>query len=121
EQVAPRARPDGEHWHPGDAPSQALEWAVESLAKAGTLSIVGVYPSSAKFFPIGTAMNKNLTLKMGNCHHRKYIPKLLEMVRSGAINPTPLARPRGQRPGPRQRDSGPCDLLRRLWPRRLRG
>ena len=25
-------------------PSQALRWAVEALAKAGTLSIIGVYP-----------------------------------------------------------------------------
>ena len=29
-------------------------------------------------------MNKNLTLKMGNCNHRKYIPQLVELVRTGA-------------------------------------
>ncbi|PCC67810.1 Threonine dehydrogenase [Nannocystis exedens] len=87
EEVAPRPNPDGEHWHPGDAPSQALEWAVEALAKAGTLSIVGVYPQTARFFPIGQAMNKNLTVKMGNCHHRKYIPKLLDLVKSGTVDP----------------------------------
>ena len=33
------------------------------------------------------AMNKNLTLKMGNCPHRKYLPKLVGMVRSGLIDP----------------------------------
>lgn len=38
-------------------------------------------------FPIGAAMEKNLTIKMGNCNHRKYIPKLLEVVRSGAVDP----------------------------------
>ena len=32
-------------------------------------------------------MNKNLTIKMGNCHHRKYIPLLLELVRTGATDP----------------------------------
>jgi threonine dehydrogenase-like Zn-dependent dehydrogenase len=87
-EVAPKQNPDGELWQPGDAPSQALRWAVESLAKAGTLSIIGVYPETASTFPIGMAMNKNLTLQMGNCHHRKYIPELIELVRAGAIDPS---------------------------------
>jgi len=77
----------GGNWHPGDAPSQALQWAVEALAKAGTLSIVGVY-GELNTFPLGDAMEKNLTIRMGNCNHRKYIPKLLEFVRSGAVDPT---------------------------------
>jgi threonine dehydrogenase-like Zn-dependent dehydrogenase len=38
-------------------------------------------------FPIGKAMEKNLTIKMGNCNHRKYIPSLLELVRNGTVNP----------------------------------
>ena len=46
---------------PGDAPSQVLTWAVQSLAKAGTLSVVGVYPETMTRFPIGVAMMKNLT------------------------------------------------------------
>ncbi|HET9181187.1 MAG TPA: zinc-dependent alcohol dehydrogenase [Candidatus Angelobacter sp.] len=75
------------NWHPGDAPSQALEWAVQSLAKAGTLSIIGVYGEMVNTFPIGAAMEKNLTIKMGNCNHRKYIPTLLELVRSGTVDP----------------------------------
>jgi threonine dehydrogenase-like Zn-dependent dehydrogenase len=86
DEIASAARPNGEHWKPGDAPSQALCWAVEALAKSGTLSIIGVYPPTDRFFPIGAAMNKNLTINMGNCHHRKYIPELLDLVRSGAIN-----------------------------------
>jgi threonine dehydrogenase-like Zn-dependent dehydrogenase len=87
EEVAPKTHPSGKNWHPGDAPSQVLTWAVESLAKAGTLSIIGVYPESARFFPIGIATNKNLTMKMGNCPHRKYIPKLIDLVRSDAVDP----------------------------------
>lgn len=86
-QVAPHTNVQGDNWHPGDAPSMALVWGVESLAKAGTLSIIGVYPERATLFPIGMAMNKNLTLKMGNCNHRKYIPFLLDLVRSGTIDP----------------------------------
>lgn len=87
-QVAPKINPHGGVWVPGDAPSQALEWAVEALAKAGTLSIIGVYPPQLGFFPIGRAMNKNLTIKMGNCHHRRYLPMLLRKVRSGEVDPT---------------------------------
>ncbi|NOK12789.1 zinc-dependent alcohol dehydrogenase [Corallococcus exercitus] len=90
EQVAPKQKPDGDNWVPGDGPSQAAQWAVQALAKAGTLSIIGVYPQTMNAFPIGAAMNKNLTLRMGNCNHRKYIPKLLELVRSGAVDPTAI-------------------------------
>lgn len=75
------------NWHPGDAPTQALEWAVESLAKAGTLAVVGVYSEQINNFPIGSSMMKNLTIKMGNCNHRKYIPKLMELVSSGVVEP----------------------------------
>jgi threonine dehydrogenase-like Zn-dependent dehydrogenase len=84
-QVAPKQNPQDGNWEPGNAPSQALSWAVEALAKAGTLSIVGVYAESNKTFPIGEAMNKNLAINMGNCHHRKYIPHLLGLIRSGAV------------------------------------
>ena len=79
--------PSNGNWHAGDAPSQALDWAVQSLAKAGTLSIVGVYGEMINTFPIGNAMEKNVTIKIGNCNHRKYIPRLLELVRSGSIDP----------------------------------
>jgi len=89
-EVAPKTNPDGDNWVPGDAPAQAVNWAVESLAKAGTLSIIGVYPQTMRTFPIGQAMNKNLTLNMGNCPHRKYIPHLVELVRTGAVDPLDL-------------------------------
>jgi threonine dehydrogenase-like Zn-dependent dehydrogenase len=78
---------ESRNWQPGDAPSQALEWAVDAVAKAGTVSIVGVY-GEVKSFPIAHAMEKNLSIKSGNCNHRKYIPKLLELVRAGIVHPT---------------------------------
>jgi threonine dehydrogenase-like Zn-dependent dehydrogenase len=86
-QIAPQTHPVDDNWHPGDAPSLVLSWAVQSLAKAGTLAIIGVYPQTAHQFPIGAAMNKNLTVKMGNCHHRRYIPTLLASVANGTIQP----------------------------------
>ena len=85
--IAPTQNPDGDNWHPGDGPSQALRWGVELLAKAGTHAIIGVYPPTAEVYPIGKAMNKNLTVKMGNCNHRKYIPRLVDLVASGAFDP----------------------------------
>ena len=90
EEVAPKTKPKNGNWEPGDAPSMVLEWAVEGLAKAGTLSIIGVYPETVQMFPIGNAMNKNLRIQMGNCNHRKYIPKLIELVRTGAIDPSEI-------------------------------
>lgn len=77
-------------WKPGDAPSQALQWGVQAVAKAGTVSVIGVYPQSHRFFPIGAAMMRNLTLRMGNCNHRRYIPHLVELVRSGHIDPAKI-------------------------------
>ncbi len=41
---------------------------------------------------VGMAMNRNLTLKMGNCPHPKYIPHL-GLVRSGAVDPVQVLCP----------------------------
>ncbi len=87
QQVAPETNPNNGNWNPGDGPSQAITWAVQGLAKAGTLSIIGVYPPTHRFFPLGMAMNKNLTINMGNCNHRKYIPTLVDLVETGAVDP----------------------------------
>ena len=89
-EIAPEQHPVNGNWIPGDAPSQALSWAVRALAKAGTLAIVGVYPPQARVFPIGEAMNKNLTVNMGNCNHRRYIPHLVELTRAGVVTPADI-------------------------------
>jgi threonine dehydrogenase-like Zn-dependent dehydrogenase len=88
--VAPETNPQGGNWHPGNAPSQVLDWAVQAVCKAGTIGIIGVYPQTATTFPIGRAMMRNLTINMGNCNHRKYIPHLLDLVRSGAVDPASI-------------------------------
>ena len=86
--VAPEQNPKHGNWEPGDAPSIVFDWAMEAIAKAGTFSIIGVYPPTVKNFPIGAAMNKNLRIHMGNCNHRAYIPRLVELVRTNAVQPT---------------------------------
>ncbi|MGG5886396.1 hypothetical protein ACLF3G_04595 [Falsiroseomonas sp. HC035] len=86
--IGVQPKPANAQWKPGDAPGQAATRAVQTLAKAGTLGIIGVYPQTDRFFPIATAMNKNLTINMGNCNHRTYIPKSLEMVEGGTVDAT---------------------------------
>jgi threonine dehydrogenase-like Zn-dependent dehydrogenase len=86
-QVAPETDPA---WAPGDAPSLAAQWAVQAVAKAGTVGVIGVYPQTVTSYPFGQAMMKNLTVKAGNCHHRKYIPELLNLVVSGTVDPAQL-------------------------------
>lgn len=87
QQIVPQSQPQDGNWHPGDAPSQVSQWTVQAVAKAGTISIIGVYPPAARSYPIGIAMNKNLRLNMGNCNHRKYLPMLIDLVQSGVVEP----------------------------------
>jgi threonine dehydrogenase-like Zn-dependent dehydrogenase len=87
QQIAPNANPHDGNWVPGNAPSQALRWGVQAVAKAGTLAIIGVYPRQIETFPIGAAMMKNLSIRMGNCNHRCYVPDLVNKVRMNAVDP----------------------------------
>jgi len=92
----PEPNQQGQLWKPGDAPSQAAQWYVQAIAKAGTIGLIGVYPPTMTSFPIGAAMNKNLIIKMGNAEHRRYIPHLLDLVASGVVDPsTVLTQERG--------------------------
>jgi threonine dehydrogenase-like Zn-dependent dehydrogenase len=81
------AHPDGDTWVPGDAPSQVTRWSAEAVAKAGSIGVVGLYPPTLNAYPIGVALNRNLTIKLGICHHRRYIPELLAMVEAGTVDP----------------------------------
>jgi threonine dehydrogenase-like Zn-dependent dehydrogenase len=87
EKITEMGTPKGDAFQPGGAPSQALKWAIEAVAKAGTVSVIGVYTAPVQGFPIEQVMNKNLTLKAGNCNHRRYMPEMIELVRSGVIHP----------------------------------
>lgn len=85
--IAPQAKPNGDLWKPGQAPSQVVEWAVKSVRKAGTIAIAGVYPPTMMWFAFGQMMNKNLTVQAGNCNHHRYIPELVRIVQRGEIDP----------------------------------
>jgi len=87
DKIAEEGTPKGKAFQPGGAPSQALKWAISSTAKGGTVSVIGVYSAPLQDFPIEQVMEKNLTLKAGNCNHRRYMPEMVELVRSGVIRP----------------------------------
>ena len=68
----------------------ALSWAIHAVRKGGTVSIVGVYGPPANLVPIGVAMNKGLTLRMGQASAKRYMPHLLAHVREGLLDPRGL-------------------------------
>jgi threonine dehydrogenase-like Zn-dependent dehydrogenase len=90
-QVAPETNPqEGDLWAPGGAPSQSAVWATGAVCKAGTIGVIGVFPPQAMTFPIGALQQRNLTVRGGNCNHRRYIPRLVGLVASGAFDPTEI-------------------------------
>jgi threonine dehydrogenase-like Zn-dependent dehydrogenase len=68
--------------------SHALRQAISACRKGGTVSIPGVYGGWLDKFPLGPAFAKGLTLKMGQTHMHKYLPRLLGLIEEGAIDPT---------------------------------
>ena len=70
----------------------ALAWAMNAVRPGGTLSIVGVYgPPFNHFLPIGWAVNRNLTIRMGQCNVLNYIDDLLARTERGEIDPAFIA------------------------------
>lgn len=65
----------------------ALMWAIDSVRKNGVVSIVGVYGPTYNTVPIGTALNKGLTLRMNQANVKRYLPHLIEHVRAGNLDP----------------------------------
>ena len=59
-----------------------------AAARAGTISIPGVYVGMGDKIPIGAAMNKGLTFKMGQTHVQAYTKPLLEKIEAGEIDPS---------------------------------
>lgn len=68
--------------------ASSLRQAIHCCRKGGTVSIPGVYGGFIDKVPMGAAFNKGLTLKMGQTHVHKYLPKLLAFIESGKIDPS---------------------------------
>lgn len=65
-----------------------LHWAINSVRKGGTVSIVGVYGPTFNAVPIGNAINKGLTLRMNQASVKRHLPRLIEHIRAGRIEPS---------------------------------
>ncbi len=74
----------------------ALAEAILCCRKAGTVSIPGVYTGPLNGVPMHAAMNKGLTLKMGQTHMQHYMKPLLEKVVNGEIDPSFVITHRGK-------------------------
>ena len=68
--------------------ASTLRQAIHCCRKGGVLSIPGVYGGFIDKVPIGAAFNKGLTLKMGQTHVHRYLPKLLAHIEKGDIDPS---------------------------------
>jgi threonine dehydrogenase-like Zn-dependent dehydrogenase len=65
----------------------ALRQAIMACRNGGTISVVGVYGGFIDKFPMGSVMNRSLTIKTGQCHVQRYLRPLLERIQKGEIDP----------------------------------
>jgi threonine dehydrogenase-like Zn-dependent dehydrogenase len=66
----------------------ALREAIQACRNGGTVSVIGVYGGFIDKFPMGSLMNRSLTLRTGQCHVQRYMRPLLERIERGEIDPS---------------------------------
>ena len=66
----------------------ALREAIMACRNAGTVSVIGVYGGWIDKFPMGSVMNRSLTIKTGQAHVQRYMKPLLERIQRGDIDPS---------------------------------
>jgi threonine dehydrogenase-like Zn-dependent dehydrogenase len=65
----------------------AVREAIMACGNGGTVSIIGVYAGMMDKFPLGSFMNRSLTLKTGQCHVHRYLRPLLGRIEAGEFDP----------------------------------
>ncbi|MEU4330732.1 zinc-dependent alcohol dehydrogenase [Nonomuraea dietziae] len=58
----------------------ALNQAIDTVRRCGTISVVGVYGGMADPMPMLKMFDKGVTLRMGQAHVRRWIPHLMPLV-----------------------------------------
>ena len=66
----------------------ALREAIMACRNGGTVSVIGVYGGFIDKFPMGSFMNRSLTMKTGQTHVQRYMRPLLERIERGEIDPS---------------------------------
>jgi len=64
-----------------------IRQAIMACRNGGTVSIPGVYGGFIDNMPMGSLMNRALTIKAGQTHVQRYMQPLLERVQNGEIDP----------------------------------
>lgn len=72
-----------------------LRQAIHCCRNFGTVSIVGVYGGFLDKIPMGSAINRGLTLRMAQTPVQRYMPELLARIQSGEIDPSFVITHRG--------------------------
>ena len=65
----------------------ALHWAVNAVKKGGIVSVVGVYGPTDNLVPIGNVVNKGLTIRANQASVKRLLPRLIEHIQSGVLDP----------------------------------
>jgi len=68
----------------------ALHWAINGVKKGGIVSIVGVYGPIDSLIPIGNVVNKGITIRANQASVKRLLPRLIDHVQSGVLNPKGL-------------------------------
>lgn len=66
----------------------AIREAIMACKNGGTVSVIGVYGGFVDKFPIGSLMNRSLTVRTGQCHVQRYMKPLLKRIMAGEIDPS---------------------------------
>jgi threonine dehydrogenase-like Zn-dependent dehydrogenase len=53
----------------------------------GVVSIAGVYGGFLDKMPMGSVMNRSLTIRTGQTHVQRYMQPLLERIQKGEVDP----------------------------------
>ncbi|MEO0316293.1 MAG: hypothetical protein RI928_2749 [Pseudomonadota bacterium] len=64
-----------------------LREMMRTCRNGGTISIAGVYGGFIDTVPIGSVMNRALTIKTGQTHVQRYLQPLLDRIRQGDFDP----------------------------------
>jgi len=65
-----------------------LRQAIHCCRNFGTVSIVGVYGGLLDKIPMGSAVNRGLTFRMAQTPVQRYLPRLMECIERGDIDPS---------------------------------
>jgi threonine dehydrogenase-like Zn-dependent dehydrogenase len=66
----------------------ALRQAITSCRSGGVVSVVGVYGGFMDKFPIGSWMNRSITMRCGQTHVHRYLEPLLGLIQDKKIDPS---------------------------------